>query len=260
MPGATELVELACALSRAAGTLIVEGRRRGVRDVDTKSSATDMVTEFDRQSERLIVEGILARRPDAGIVGEEGAHVTGTSGVEWVIDPIDGTTNYLYGIPVYAVSIAARDDDGLAAGAVHVPMLGETFHATRGGGAYLDGRAIRCSRCVDLSTALVATGFNYDPARRVEQGAVLQHLIGVVRDVRRIGSAATDLCFVACGRVDAFYERGLSPWDVAAGELVALEAGALVTSFDGGPAVGEALAANPTLHSEMRDLLARAGA
>ena len=228
MPGATELVELACALSRAAGT--------------------------------LIVEGILARRPDDGILGEEGAHVAGTSGVEWVIDPIDGTTNYLYGIPVYAVSIAARDDDGLAAGAVHVPMLGETFHATRGGGAYLDGRAIRCSRCVDLSTALVATGFNYDPARRVEQGAVLQHLIGVVRDVRRIGSAATDLCFVACGRVDAFYERGLSPWDVAAGELVALEAGALVTSFDGGPAVGEALAANPTLHSEMRDLLARAGA
>ena len=139
-------------------------------------------------------------------------------------------------------------------------MLGETFHATRGGGAYLDGRAIRCSRCVDLSTALVATGFNYDPARRVDQGAVLQHLIGVVRDVRRIGSAAADLCFVACGRVDAFYERGLSPWDVAAGELVALEAGALVTSFDGGPAVGEALAANPTLHSEMRDLLARAGA
>jgi myo-inositol-1(or 4)-monophosphatase len=260
VPGATELVELACELSRAAGTLIVEGRRRGVHDVDTKSSATDMVTEFDRQSERLIVDGILARRPDDGIVGEEGAHVTGTSGLKWFIDPIDGTTNYLYGIPVYAVSIAACDGDGPVAGAVHVPMLGETFHATRGGGAYVDGRAIRCSPRVDLSTALVATGFNYDPVRRVEQGAVLQHIIGVVRDVRRIGSAATDLCFVACGRVDAYYERGLSAWDLAAGELVAAEAGALVTSFDGGPAVGEALAANPTLHTGMRDLLARSGA
>jgi len=260
VPGATELVELACDLSRAAGTLIVEGRRRGVHDVHTKSSATDMVTEFDRQSERLIVDGILARRPGDAIVGEEGAHVAGTSGVEWLIDPIDGTTNFLYGIPVYAVSIAARDAEGLVAGAVHLPVLGETFHATRGGGAYVDGRAVACSSRRDLSTALVTTGFNYSPARRVEQGAVLQHVIGVVRDVRRIGSAAADLCFVACGRVDAFFERGLSPWDLAAGELIATEAGAVVTSFAGGPAVGEALAANPTLHAEMQKLLAAAGA
>ena len=260
MPGATELVELACELSRAAGTLIVEGRRRGVHDVHTKSSATDMVTEFDRQSERLIVEGILARRPGDGIVAEEGSRVAGTSGVEWLIDPIDGTTNYLYGIPAYAVSIAARDAEGLVAGAVHVPVLGETFHATRGGGAFLDGRPIRCSPRADLATTLLATGFSYDAARRVEQGAVLQHVIGVVRDVRRIGSAAADLCSVACGRVDAYYERGLSPWDLAAGELVAAEAGALVTAFDGGPAAGEVLAANPALHAQLRDLLAAAGA
>jgi myo-inositol-1(or 4)-monophosphatase len=260
VPGAIELVELACELSRAAGTLIVEGRRRGVREVHTKSSTTDMVTEFDRQSERLIVDGILARRPHDGIVGEEGAHVHGTSGVEWLVDPIDGTTNYLYGIPAYSVSIAARDRDGLLAGAVHMPVLGETFHATRDGGAYLDSLVISCSPRVELSTALVATGFNYDPARRVEQGAVLQHVIGAVRDVRRIGSAAADLCYVACGRVDAFYERGLSPWDLAAGELIAAEAGAHVTAFDGGPAVGEVLAANPVLHVELRSLLAAAGA
>jgi myo-inositol-1(or 4)-monophosphatase len=241
--------------------LIVEGRRRGVQNVDTKSSTTDMVTEFDRQSERLIVDGILARRPHDGIVGEEGAHRTGTSGVDWLVDPIDGTTNYLYGIPIYSVSIAARDADGLLAGVVHVPVLGETFHATRGGGACLDGTPIRCSTNTDVATALVATGFSYDPARRVEQGRVLQHVIGQVRDVRRIGSAAADLCYVASGRVDAYFERGLSPWDLAAGELVATEAGAVVSAFDGEPTrPGEAVAANPALHAELLRLLAGAEA
>jgi myo-inositol-1(or 4)-monophosphatase len=261
VPDAAELVDLACDLARAAGTLTVEGRRRGLHAVHTKSSATDMVTEFDRQSERLIVDGLLARRPHDGIVGEEGAHRTGTSGVDWLVDPIDGTTNYLYGIPTYAVSIAARDGDGLLAGVVHMPVLGETFHASRGGGAFLDGEPIHCSSQADLAAALVATGFSYDPARRVEQGRVLQHVIGLVRDIRRIGSAAADLCYVACGRVDAYYERGLSAWDLAAGELIATEAGAVVSAFDGEPTrPGEAVATNPGLHLELLRLLAAAEA
>jgi myo-inositol-1(or 4)-monophosphatase len=140
-----------------------------------------------------------------------------------------------------------------------MPVLGETFHASRGGGAFLDGTAIHCSACTDLATALVATGFSYDRARRVEQGAVLQQVIGRVRDVRRIGSAAADLCYVACGRVDAYYERGLSAWDLAAGELIATEAGAAVAAFDGSPArPGEVVAANPALLADLLGVLGAA--
>jgi myo-inositol-1(or 4)-monophosphatase len=261
VPDAAELVALARRLAVEAGALVREGRRQGLHDVSTKTSTTDMVTEYDRQSEALIVSGLLAARPDDGIVGEEGAQHAGTSGVQWLIDPIDGTTNFLYGLPGYAISIAALDPDGLLAGVVHVPALGETFHAGRGGGAYLDDRPIRCSGGDVLATALVATGFSYDPGLRVRQTTALTRVIGRIRDIRRFGAAAVDLCHVACGRVDAYYERGLGPWDLAAGELIAREAGALVTGFDGdAPRPGAVVAATPGIHAELLALLASADA
>jgi len=261
VPAPAELVALARRLAVEAGTLVRDGREGGLHDVTTKSTATDMVTEFDRRSETLIVEGLLAARPDDAIIGEEGANRPGTSGVQWLIDPIDGTTNFLYGLPGYAVSIAALDGDGLLAGVVHVPALGETFHAGRGGGAFLDDRPIRCSDATMLATALIATGFSYDPGLRVRQTGALTAVIGRIRDVRRYGAASVDLCHVACGRVDAYYERGLGPWDLAAGELIARESGALVTDFDGGTAQpGAVVAAAPGIHGPLLDLLAEAGA
>ena len=260
MPDAAALVDLARTLAETAGRVVREGRRGGLNEVGTKTTRTDMVTEFDRLSESLIVDGIRAARPADAIVGEEGSQHAGTSGVEWLIDPIDGTTNFLYGLPGYAVSIAARDDDGLLAGVVHVPSQGETFHATRGGGAFLGDEPIRCSAARDLATALVATGFAYDPAMRVRQATVLTEVLGRIRDIRRFGSAAVDLCHVACGRVDAYYERGLAPWDMAAGELIAREAGAVVTGFAGGsPPPGEVVAAPAAVHGPLLALLAAAG-
>jgi myo-inositol-1(or 4)-monophosphatase len=261
VPEPAELVALARRLAVEAGTLAREGRDQGLHDVSTKTSATDMVTEYDRQSEALIVAGLLAARPDDAIAGEEGANRPGTSGVQWLIDPIDGTTNFLYGLPGYAVSIAALDGDGLLAGVVHVPALGETFHAGRGGGAFLDDRPIRCSAGTVLATALVATGFSYNPALRVRQTSALTEVIGRIRDIRRFGAAAVDLCHVACGRVDAYYERGLGPWDLAAGELIAREAGAIVTDFHGAaPEPGSVVAAAPGVHGALLALLADAGA
>jgi myo-inositol-1(or 4)-monophosphatase len=261
VPDPAELVALARRLATDAGVLVRTGRRGGLSHVTTKSTSTDMVTEFDKRSEQLIVEGILAARPDDGIVGEEGADRVGTSGVDWLIDPIDGTTNFLYDLPGYAISIGVRDGDGALAGVVHVPALGETFHAGRGGGAFLDDAPIHCSTASVLATSLVATGFNYDPRERVRQATALVDIIGRIRDIRRYGAASVDLCHVACGRVDAYYERGLAAWDLAAGELIAREAGAVITGFDGAePQPGAVVAAAPGIHAALLDLLAEAGA
>ena len=198
---------LAADLAQRAGALIVEGRRDGAGSVATKSTTTDLVTEHDRASERLIVESLRAVRPDDGIIGEEGTADAGTSGVSWLIDPIDGTTNFFYGLPGYAVSIAARDAEGTLAGAVYIPATNELFSAARGEGQRLNGEVIRPSATTDLRQALVATGFSYQPQRRVEQIKRLQHIIGEVRDIRRIGAAAPDLCYVAAGRVDVYFEE-----------------------------------------------------
>ncbi len=261
MPDPAELVALARRLATDAGALVRAGRRRGLNDVTTKSTSTDMVTEYDRRAEALIVEGILAARPHDGIVGEEGADRAGTSGVDWLIDPIDGTTNFLYGLPGYGISIGARDGDGALAGVVHVPALGETFHAGRGGGAFLDDVPIHCTGATVLATSLVATGFSYDPGLRVRQTTALVEIIGRIRDIRRFGAAAVDLCHVACGRVDAYYERGLAPWDLAAGELIVREAGGVITGFDGAaPEPGAVVAAAPGIHAALLDLLAAAHA
>lgn len=251
-----DLREFAGALARRAGALITAGRTTGAGAVDTKSSATDLVTQYDRASEELIVGAIRAARPDDGIIGEEGTSDTGTSGVQWLIDPIDGTTNFFYGLPGYAVSIAACDDGGPFAAAVYIPATDELFTAGRDGGATLNGERIGCSSTTEISSALVATGFSYIAERRLHQMARLQHIIGEVRDIRRLGAAAADLCHVAAGRVDVYFEEHLGPWDLAAGRLIAAEAGCVIGDFDGGEVRPEqVLVANPSLFEPMRALI-----
>lgn len=220
------LLDLSARLAVDAGRMVHRARIDvdGVA-ADSKSTATDMVTEFDRASERRIVDGILAIRPDDGIVGEEGTGLAGTSGVDWVIDPIDGTTNFVYGLPGYAVSVAATVDGAARVGAVYLPATDELFTAVAGAGARRNGLPIRCSTSADLATALVATGFSYDAARRAVQAGRVAILLPTVRDIRRLGAAAADLCHLAAGRLDAYFEHGLGPWDYAAGALIASESG-----------------------------------
>ncbi|MGL5927810.1 MAG: inositol monophosphatase family protein, partial [Dermatophilaceae bacterium] len=212
--------------------------------VAVKSTRTDPVTEMDRRSQQLLVDLLTEQRPTDGVLGEEGGGVTGTSGVTWVLDPIDGTVNYLYGFPGYAVSVAAVVGDPATegawitvAGAVHDPVRGETFHAHLGGGARLTNRhgtsSLRTSARTDLGLALVATGFGYAAAVRERQARCLVDVIGRVRDIRRAGSAALDLCAVAAGRVDGYYESGLNIWDRAAAQLVVREAGGIVGGASG---------------------------
>lgn len=257
------LLALAVELAVEAGTL-VQTRRASVATMTvsaTKSTPTDVVTESDTAAESLIRALLAQRRADDGVLGEESAETSGTSNVVWVVDPIDGTVNYLYGIPQYAVSIAAAHDDVIVAGVVHNPVTGETFTATRGGGAFLDGRKLQVSPVTALDATLVGTGFGYDPDRRAAQARVLVDVLPVVRDIRRFGAASLDLCAVAAGRIDAYFERGLKPWDVAAGGLIAEEAGAVVTGLRGEPA-GETMtvAAPPAVAGPLVTLLERLNA
>ncbi len=254
-----QLRQFACDLALRAGALILEGRRSGVGSVDTKSTATDLVTVFDRASENLIVGSLREHRPNDGIVGEEGTSLAGVSGIDWLIDPIDGTTNFFYGLPGYAVSIGARDAHGSLAGAVFVPTTNELFSAARGHGAWLNGERIGCSSTTSLSQALVATGFSYQPELRRKHMTRLTHIIGEVRDIRRFGAAAPDLCYVAAGRVDAYFEEHLGPWDLAAGELIAREAGCISGDLSGGPVhPAQVLVSNPALFEPLRALINKA--
>lgn len=255
-----ELRALACDLAVAAGRMVRTGRaERGIAQASSKSTATDMVTEFDRASETLIVEGILAARPFDTIVGEEGTDRVGTSGVSWLIDPVDGTTNFLYGLPGYAVSIAASltGDHRAAVGAVYVPATDELFAAIEGRGATLNGETITCSRTSELPHALVATGFAYRSDRRAAQARRVASLLPRIRDIRRLGAAAPDLCYVAAGRLDAYFEEHLGPWDLAAGELIAREAGCSTGALDGGPArPSSVIVANPSVFEPLRSTIA----
>ena len=259
-----ELLDLAQRAARASGDLIRDRRPENLGVAVTKSSPTDIVTVMDQASERLLLKMLLGERPADGLLGEEGAGVVGTSGLTWVVDPIDGTVNYLYGIGQYAVSVAVvtgdpTDDGGhqVLAGCVHNPVSGETWTATLGGGARLDGRLIACTDETDLAETLLATGFGYQATRRTHQAVVIADLLPRVRDIRRMGSGALDLCMVACGRVDAYVERGLHPWDLAAGGLIAREAGALVTGLGDAPAGYElVVAAGPRLHPALQGVLA----
>jgi myo-inositol-1(or 4)-monophosphatase len=245
-PDPAELLALAVATAREAAELVARGRATAGEDVDVKSSPVDVVTAVDKASEELIVGRLLGARPEDGVLGEEGAAREGSSGVRWVVDPIDGTVNFLYDLPGYAVSIAAEVDGAVVAGAVLNVATGELFTATAGGGAYLDapgrGRVrLAGSRPASLEQTLVATGFGYRVEQRRAQGAVVAALLPQVRDIRRYGSAALDLCAAAAGRVDAYYEQDLNPWDHAAGALVAAEAGLVVTGLPGRP-FGEPMA------------------
>jgi myo-inositol-1(or 4)-monophosphatase len=266
---AAGLLAVATGAAREAGELLaLPGGRVSV--AATKSSPTDVVTEMDRRSEELIRARILAGRPGDAILGEEGGQTGDTAGapVRWVIDPLDGTVNYLYGLPDWAVSIAAEVAGEVVAGAVFVPSRGELFTATRGGGGWLEsvgagraGRAgrvrLRCRPGVPLDQALVATGFGYRAARRKVQGEVVAALLPRVRDIRRAGVASADLCSVAAGRLDAFYERGLNYWDYAAGALIAAEAGAFVGGLRGAPpGTSMTVAAGPGLFPALAEALA----
>ncbi len=253
------LLRLATDLALRAGRMARDGRaERGIATTDTKSSATDMVTEFDKANETLIVSGILAARPHDAIVGEEGTDTPGSSGVDWLIDPIDGTTNFMYGLPGWAVSIAARTAVGTQVGVVYVPATDELFTATAGDGARLNGEPIWCSTTNDLSLALVATGFSYSASRRALQAQRVAALLPQVRDLRRFGAAAADLCNLAAGRVDVYYEQWLGPWDLAAGELIAREAGCMTSTLDGQPVHPDSvIAANPQLIAPMRELISK---
>ena len=222
-----ELLSVALDAAHRAGALLRDGRPADLGVADTKSSPVDVVTEMDLASEKLVLELITGRRPDDGYLGEEGADRPGTSGVRWVVDPLDGTVNYLYGLPSWGVSVAAELDGRAGAGVVVVPSRDETFHAVLGGGAHLNGRPIATRPAAPWGQALIGTGFGYLQARRTHQAEVLFALMPEVRDIRRAGAAAVDLCDVAAGRLDGFYERGLQPWDRAAGLLIAAEAGAL---------------------------------
>jgi myo-inositol-1(or 4)-monophosphatase len=235
-----ELRALAVTVAREAGDLLAD-RAGQVEVAATKSSPTDVVTEMDRRSEELIRSRILAARPSDAILGEEGGLIgnAGNAPVLWVIDPLDGTVNYLYGLHDWAVSIAAEVAGEIVTGAVYVPVRGELFSAVKGGGALLesaDGESkLHCNTGVPLERALIGTGFGYLAARRKVQGEVVAAMLPQVRDIRRIGVASIDLCAVAAGRLDGFYERGLNYWDWAAGALVAAEAGAAAGGLDGRP-------------------------
>jgi myo-inositol-1(or 4)-monophosphatase len=259
-----DLLELACSAAGAAAELLASRPERA-EVVATKSSPTDVVTEMDRAAEELIRRCILAERPGDVILGEEGGQV-GEAGagdqVRWIVDPLDGTVNYLYGLPDWAVSVAAEVDGTVVAGVVAVPARGEVFTAVLGEGAWSRSAgqppvAARCNAPVPLHQALVATGFGYTAARRAVQGEVVAAVLPRVRDIRRGGSCAVDLCSLAMGRVDAYYERGVNYWDFAAGGLVATEAGARLGGLNGQAASPEmTIAAEPGLFSALDELLA----
>jgi myo-inositol-1(or 4)-monophosphatase len=256
-----QLLALAERLARGAGALTVRLRAAGPLGVDAKSTPTDVVTEVDRASERWLSDELARLRPDDAVLGEEGADRAGASGVRWVVDPIDGTVNFLYGLRPYAVSVAAERDGRVVAGAVHDPTSGETFSAALGAGAWLDGARIGGRWLAGaLDTAVVATGFGYDAAVRAGQGEVLAGVLPRVGNVRRLGSAALDLCYVAAGRLDGYYEHGLKDWDRAAGLLVATEAGAVVGGLRGRPPGAVTVAASPAVAAELTALLEQLGA
>ncbi|CAN5129000.1 inositol monophosphatase family protein [soil metagenome] len=257
----SEVLALAVRLVGDAGALLIERRNTSHGLIGTKTSATDLVSEVDRACEELVVEGIREARPHDAILAEEGTTDSGTSRWRWVIDPLDGTINYLYGLPAFAVSVAVELDGRPEVGVVVDPVHGETFVAVRGRGATRNGEPIQVSDRKELALALVGTGFSYEAERRSRQATVLTSVLPAVRDIRRAGAASIDLCWVACGRLDGYYEQGLQPWDFAAGALVAEEAGATIGDLSGGGPSGTfTMATVPALFEPLRSLLVEAGA
>lgn len=264
----SELRELAVRVATAAGERAATWRTEGVEVTALKTSPTDVVTEADRRTEEFLRAELLRARPEDGILGEEGGGVATRSGLTWVVDPIDGTVNYLYDLPAWAVSVAVVEGDPepatwrTVAGCVVNPVTREVYAAAAGDGATLNGRALRLAQRTELGEVLLATGFGYAAARRLQQAEVLLRMITHVRDIRRIGAASLDLCGVAAGRLDGYWEQGLQPWDHAAGALIAREAGAVVSGLAPESREGErfVLAANPGLADALRQALLQAGA
>lgn len=259
----TELLDLARTIALEAGHLAARRRREGVEVAATKSSIVDVVTAADREVEELIRARIEAARPNDAILGEEGGSTDGSSGVTWVVDPIDGTVNYLYGVPHYAISIAVVEGEPdpatwtSLAGVVVNPATDEVYTASRGGGAYLGDDPIRVADPVPLEQALIGTGFSYDAEMRARQGEVVARLVPKVRDLRRFGTASLDLTAVASGRLNAFYEAELNPWDLGAGDLIAREAGAVVKGWGSdAPSNRFLIAGHPELVGSFEQLLA----
>ena len=246
-----ELLEIALAAARAAGSLLLERFGGPASGLASKSSRTDLVSDSDRDAEAMVVGMISTARPDDAILAEEGGGGSGGSGITWLVDPLDGTINYLWGIPQWSVSIAARDDGGVLVGVVHDPCRGETFRAARGAGARLGDVPIAVRTGAPLAEALIATGFSYRAEERARQAERLARVLPAVRDVRRLGSAALDLAWVAAGRIDGYFESGLNPWDRAAGELLVREAGGAVEEHVSAGLV----AAEPALMGPLRALL-----
>lgn len=300
IPTTAELLTTALEAAERASVLIHDDRPATL-EIETKSTATDNVTNMDLASEALIRSVITSARPDDVIIGEEsvdededyasavvgradgdGHAVDRDALVTWIIDPIDGTTNYLYDLPGYNISIAAAVDGQVVVGVVADPSHHRIYHATLGGGAFCnrtrltltpptddtwmnsggaDGQEQHGRGAPTLATALIATGFAYSPATRAGQGVVVSRILPHIRDIRRLGAAALDLCHVAAGRVDGYFEIGLAEWDVAAGALIAREAGAIVTPIEGGPEIpGSVVAAHPAIHPDLQALLSRSGA
>ena len=256
---ASAALALATEAAREAGALLLELRRSPATGIRSKSSATDLVSEADERAERAIVATIRKRRPADALVAEEGSSARGSSGVSWYVDPLDGTINYLYGIPHWSVSICCADGAGPLAGVVFDPVRDELFSAARGGGAHLGARRLAVTDKRDLATALVATGFGYVAAQRVTQGRIIARVLGELRDVRRFGSAALDLSWVAAARFDGYFESVEKPWDWMAGAMLVREAGGRVTELDpADPAFPRIIASGPGIHDDLVTLLGRA--
>jgi myo-inositol-1(or 4)-monophosphatase len=257
-----ELLAIAADIAREGGALAARLRAEGVSVAASKSSDEDIVTFADREVETFIRERLSSLRPNDGFFGEEGARDASSSGLTWVVDPIDGTVNYLYQVAFYGVSVGVVEGDPdprtwtALAGAVMNPIAGELFTASNGAGAFLNDKPIHVNANVPLHLTLVGTGFAYSADVRREQAEVVTRLIPQVRDIRRLGACSIDLCSLAAGRIDAYFERELSPWDYAAGGLIAREAGARVEGFDGDPATSEMLiAAHPSVFTNLHDLI-----
>ena len=256
----SQLRLIAESLAREAGDMALRGRKSGPLTATTKSSPIDMVTKFDKASEAMITEGLAKIRPDDSIVGEEGAAKQGTSGITWHIDPIDGTTNFYFDLPMWAVSIGAVDEHGPLAGAVYVPALGEMFSGARTEGSTLNGMSIGVRNNHDIADALVCTGYSYRISEREVHAKRVADIVMKVRDIRRFGAAAVDLCFVACGRLDAYFEEHLHSWDLIAGQVIATEAGAIISDYTGNPVTpAQVLAATPGVHADLIRLIATSG-
>jgi myo-inositol-1(or 4)-monophosphatase len=263
---ATELGKYAVHLAQGAAQLIqrTDRRRAGTAlelDLHSKSTSTDLVTVVDRASEQWLIDQITRDRPGDGVLGEEGGERAGTTGVRWVVDPIDGTVNFVLGLPDFSVSVAAELDGQVVAGAVCNPVSGELFHATLGGGAWLGDLRLTGPRDITIERAVIGTGFGYNRELRGRQARVAAELLPRIADIRRLGSAALDLCSVAAGRLDGYFETGLNPWDYGAGALIAAEAGCQVTGLHGAPVSARiAVAAGPALAADLIALLEELGA